>query len=239
MKLKIPEIGYLVEIDEAHVTSLMFEEPSLFARCVECIRMACEGQYDDAFLWDDTKSLSLSKNSEIIFYPSLIDFNSRKIQTALIRKLRQLNGIEIEKTNELEEQIKSLRIHFDKFMGDVDLDYTYCDTPDLSAVLKFLDISIAPEDCDICNRVKEYLHVCSALGLSEYLFCFNFKSIFTKDEIADIELCALQNGRKLVLLDHVSEACVSPYEKGIIITKEYDIAQLEGNHDSTLKYVFD
>ena len=239
MKLKIPEMEYLVEISEAHVTSLMFEESASFARCVECIRKACEGQSEEAFLWDGTNSLSLSKNSEIIYYPALIDFNSRKIQTALIKKLRQLNGLEIEKANELEEQIKSLRSHFDKFMGDVDLDYTYCDTPDLSAVLKFLDISIAPEDCDICNRIKEYLHVCSALGLSEYLFCLNFKSIFTKDEIADIELCALQNGRKLVLLDHVSEACVSQYEKGLILTKEYDIAQLEGDDGTVLKYVFD
>ena len=83
MKLLYTAYEICMALQENCAHHLCIEHPKAYAEIIHHLYRQCDGGEGDAILSDGTKSLSLAKNAVMILEPFSLQFDTRKINTAL------------------------------------------------------------------------------------------------------------------------------------------------------------
>lgn len=197
MRLVNAEYGLDILFREDNVEVLILEDKRVMRNLVEELWKQCAGE-EGSFVLSEHKILKLDKHIEIIINPFGIDFQSRKIMSALFAKMTAAANEKISEKNRMNyEQINIL----DNISNSLNysgityqLDFAW---PDF---FKMYGVKIEKPE-NFLLRLIEYMKVVSELcGIS--LFCFvNLKSYLNKEEMMDLYKNAEYNKVRILLIE--------------------------------------
>lgn len=189
--------GINLELEESNPQIIVLENRTVMREIVEELWNQCSG-LEGSFVLSENRTLKLEKNMELVINPFSIDFQNRKIISALYTKMSVAANEQIEEKCQVNSDIINM---LDLISSSVNysgityqLDFPWTD------LFKMYGVKIdVPED--FISRIIEYMKIVSELcGIS--IFCFvNLKSYLTDEEIMDLYKNSEYNKIKLILIE--------------------------------------
>ena len=198
MKLVNSKLGLCIEMQENNTDILVVEDKSTMVSVVSDLYNQCNGIEGDFVLSEDS-IIKIEKNMEIIVNPFDINFNNRKIISALYNELSIIgNEYPIQK-NELNRKIVDLidnLILASNYTGiEYNIEFSWND------LFKLMGIKIDEKYDSILSKIIEYMKITSNLCGIKILTLVNIKAYLTEKELMDLYLNASYNKVQLLLID--------------------------------------
>lgn len=194
---------------------LVLEEPTIMRDIVHVLWKQCAGE-EGAFVLSDSKILKIDKNIEMIINPFALDFQSRKITSALFSKMTVAGNEQVEEKCKINTALINLLDTISSSLNysgiTYQLDFVWAD------LFKMYGVKIERQE-NLIIEIIEYMKVFSELcGIS--VICFvNLKSYLNHNEIMDLYQNAMYNKINLLLIEPF-EAEVIGNEHVTIIDKD-------------------
>lgn len=216
MKLANSNYGLNITFQDGDAYVLVLENPRLMRQIIEELVLQCAGE-DGDFVLSDNKIVKIEKHLDLIVDPFALDFQNRKITTALFAKMSRIGNEKIIEKNVINSTLVSI---IDDISSAVNysgityqLDFSWSD------LFKIYGVKIdAPENFLV--RIIEYMKILFEFcGIS--IFCFvNLKNYLLTEELLQLYESVKYNKLKILLIESY-EADVLDGEHIIIIDKDH------------------
>ena len=195
MKLVNSKINYSIEFKENIVNILVIENQSVMSQVVQSLWKQCNGN-DGDFCLSEEKTLKIDKLMCTIINPFSIDFNNKKIISALYNNLAQNANDFIEEKAKINASIIALLDDIidreDCHNIDYSLDFSWHD------LFKIYNIKIEETQETLLISLIEYLKILVNYCGIKIVSFINLKSYLSEEEI--LELYKYSNYNKIQLL---------------------------------------
>lgn len=228
MKLYISSLETHLPLDDSFVSMLAFEDVKYYARIRKCLYDVVNGneaEFQAAFIDDKEKIIQISSKAELIVDPLLIDYGSKRIQNALITKLKNELNNDIDKKLHIEEKLNEIQDELISLLDDFDLPLQVDDCSDASKLVKSFGISIDPYSGNMSSLelLEKYLSIVQELNNEVYHVFFGLTHLLSKDELELFCKTALQRQVKVILIDHIYEPInESSYLASMFVDSDFD-----------------
>lgn len=216
MKLVDSKLNLSIEMSENVVNVLVVENKITLSYVIENIWKQCNGQEGD-FVLSENKMIKIDKEMEVIINPFDLNFNNKKIISALYSNLS-------EKANELIEEKAELNSKIINFLDKIILSESYAGIEfalDFSwnDLFKMYNIKIDDNYNSLLNRMTEYIKLITNFCGIKVLCIINIKTYLSEQELSELYACANHNKIFLLLIE-ASESEKLFNEKIIIIDED-------------------
>jgi CRISPR-associated protein, csn2 family len=220
MRIIHKDITNPIVIDENKINILVLENKNFFINKINELINQINGDYGDYILFDlNNEELSISKNCDILTDLFCLDFDSKKIKSAIFNELKNISNSEVFyiKIRELEKNIRDLIL---EIMYESDFELELEENFDAAKFLKIYDISISKNYNTLIEKFITYIDVLTDVLKIKVIFCVNLLNLF--DEIDRIETYKylLLKKKKVVFIENYYESYNLEYEEKYIIDKD-------------------
>lgn len=199
MRLICMKYGIDIELRENQVNTIVIENPDSMCDFVNQMVMASCNEETLVSLWSQEKQLPFSKTAELILDLFNIDFNNKKIITALYGELQEnAASLDIEKAHINSEMIDLLDRIFlsEPYEGiSYNLEFAWKD------LFKLYDVRLDAYPDDALMRITEYIMVLSSICHVKVVFLLHAHSFFDHEKILKIYESAMLRKVHLVLIE--------------------------------------
>lgn len=198
MRLVNANYGIDICFSEQHPELLIFESECIMREAVNELWMQYSGK-EGNYVLSENKILKIDKAMEMIINPFSIDFQNKKILSALYSKMSAIGNEKVEEKSCINSDLIKLLDNISdavNYMGiTYQLDFAWTE------LFKMYGVKIeTPED--FLTRIIEYIKVLSET-CQIFLFCFvNLKSYLSSDEIMELYKITSYNKINLLLIEH-------------------------------------
>ena len=206
-----------IETVENQIPVLVLEHPHIFAEFVESLYLQCAGNDGKVVISENGKTLSLSKESILVFDYFALDFNNRKIQTRLFQQLQDIGSEFFESKEEFTRQgVEMMETilsasNFDHVEYDLDLDW--------KEIFKLFHVSVEEDYVSLPEKLISFLRICAELLNLRMVVFVNLKAYLTEEELGEFYQMAGYFKLQLLLIE-AHESPALPQEKYYIIDKD-------------------
>ena len=206
MKLVNSQINYTIDFMENIVNVLVVENPDIMTELITNLWRQCNGA-DGSFVLSDDEELKIDKNMNIIINPFDIDFNSKKILSALFNSMSQRANDCIEQKTLINASIinvlDDILLH-ESYPGiEHSLDFSWID------VFKIYNVKIEQNHDTLIQKLIEYIKILVNYCGVRILCLVNIKSFLSDNEIKELYKYAGLSKMQLLLVESNEKEALS------------------------------
>ena len=165
------------------------------------------------------EELLISKNCEILTDLFSLDFDSKKIKSAIFNELKNISNSEVFyiKIRELEKSIRDLIL---EIMYESDFNLELDEDFDVTKLLKIYDMSISKIYDTLMEKFITYIDILTDVLKIKVIFCVNLLNLFDEIDRIEIYKYLLLKKKKVVFIENDYESNNLEYEEKYIIDQD-------------------
>lgn len=214
-----------ITLSNEYISILEIENKKLFSSFIRSFYAVCNGTEAEQkiLLFDGEDEISFEKNCEIVIDPLGIDFNSKKISTAITNRLKTICNDEVELWEKFIGTGDKLGKVVLEILSELEVDMTINTEWDVARMIKAFSITI-PEVASYTHleRILSYIDIISEFNIFKIIIFCNLKSLLDYDEIMELYKYSLYKKMPLLLLESSLTSDILTYEKKLTIDIEFD-----------------
>ena len=225
MKFIIRDNENDLTISSNWITVLEIANKKLFSSYVRSLFALVNGKTPekDMFLFRDGTEMNFSKSVMYVSDPLSIDYNTRRILTALQKRVEDIKNNEVELWNSNEDMFVSFSASIMQFLNELDLDLEYDVKFDVSALFKMLNIKISDlENSTQLEKLLKLIDVLTEIGVYEMVVFINIKAFLDYDEIQKFYTYCLYKKYPILLFESRLDELIYIDERKLIIDEEFE-----------------
>ena len=170
------------------------------------------------FILSDEKELKFEKCSDLLLDPFSVELNSKKVLSALYKRLSECGENQLESKSKLLQDYFSLIDQCIVSSGIENLTYDVDIT--WNEIFKVLGVRFDDHCENLLDKVLSYLKILSDLSEIRLVTFLNFTSFFSKEELEEIVKMAAYLKINVLFLEKLEPTCCFKQEVRYIIDKD-------------------
>lgn len=229
MRLSIQAFENKLIVDKSIVQVISIRNAHLFSKVVHSIYESCnaiDSELDIAFIDDHEVHYSLSKTSECLLNPLFIDFGSKKLQSMLTTRFKEILQCCPDQREYLENELKEIQRKVLCCLSELDVTCQVDETWDAQRMIKSLGIELEVEQIIGMTAVElliEYLNIVSNLRLAEHYFFVGLNEYMDDGDIQRFYQEALKNNLSVICIErNHDEIQPSLFCQTLLVDEDFD-----------------
>ena len=222
MKIVHPCFEQHIVIGKGVINLLIIEDQNMFYMLTDELVRQCHGENGSFILSNDSQSLPMKSNIEVIIDPFNIDYNQRHLLNSIRTKLietavgEELYSLTKALISKIESYLIELTEHFNLPIASLEVSEFNVET-----IIKNAGISIGMEYNTLSEKLIDYMTlVRELLGINIFALV-NMKTFMDKLELAELYEMSIYRELHIVLLENLERSEKHEAERQILIDTDF------------------
>ena len=227
MIMKIFSLENDITFTEEYINVLQIQDKKLFTNVINSLNdniNNIEDTKERIIILDNDIEIKIEKEVLMIIDVFNIDFNQKKIQSALFQKIEKIYQQEYERLSDFQTHFQSLQINAMDVWEDLPFEFEYKDSIGVQEYLKLLGLKIAMSDRDskIIDIVLMIIDVVEYFGIAKLVVFTNLKLYLSQKELEEVYKYIMYKKVMVLLLETGDEKECVKNEKILFLDSDYD-----------------
>jgi CRISPR-associated protein Csn2 len=218
MKLVHPDWNRQIVFRENRVQVVCIENARYFSRIVEDLVRQRQTGTGPFVLSDGNEIYDLSKTAELILSPFLLDFENKKIQSTILKRLQQIaNDEEFHESQEIRRLILQ---YLNRLTDRLDVDVSTSPEIDILQVVKLANVRPLVDEDSLETRLLDYFSLLKDVLETKLIIAVNLRSYFSSESLQTFYETLLLKKTPLLLLENFTKYGKIPCEDWLIVDED-------------------
>ena len=225
MIMKIFSLENDMIFTEEYINVLQIQDKKLFTNVINSLNdniNNIEDTKERIIILDNDTEIKIEKEVLMIIDVFNIDFNQKKIQSALFQKIEKIYKHEFERMSEFQNVFQKLQLNVLDVFNEFPFEFNYKESIGIQEYLKLLGIKISNNKEKIIDTIFSLIDVVEYLSIAKLLIFVNIKLYLGNDEIQEVYKYAMYKKVNILLIETGEEKEPLENEKILYIDSDYD-----------------
>ena len=225
MIMKIFSLENDITFTEEYINVLQIQDKKLFTNVINSLNDNINNIDDTKeriIILDNDTEIKIEKEVLMIIDVFNIDFNQKKIQSALYNKIEKIYKQEFERMSEFQTIFQKLQLNVLDVFNEFPFEFNYKESIGIQECLKLLGLKISNNKGKIIDTVFSLIDVVEYLSVAQLLVFVNLKLYLSDDELKEIYKYAMYKKVNILLIETGEEKEPLENEKILYIDSDYD-----------------
>lgn len=225
MIMKIFSLENDIIFKEEYINVLQIQDKKLFTNVINSLNdniNNIEDTKERIIILDNDIEIKIEKEVLMIIDVFNIDFNQKKIQSALYNKIEKIYKQEFERMSEFQIIFQKLQLNVLDVFNEFPFEFNYKESIGIQEYLKLLGLKISNNKGKIIDTVFSLIDVVEYLSAAKLLVFVNLKLYPSDDELNEIYKYAMYKKVNILLIETGEEKEPLENEKILYIDSDYD-----------------
>ena len=225
MIMKIFSLENDIIFTEEYINVLQIQDKKLFTNVINSLNdniNNIEDTKERIIILDNDTEIKVEKEVLMFIDVFNIDFNQKKIQSALYNKIEKIYKQEFERMSEFQTIFQKLQLNVLDVFNEFPFEFNYKESIGIQENLKLLGIKISNNKGKITDTIFSLIDVVEYLSIANILIFFNLKLYLIDDELKEIYKYAMYKKANILLIEAGEEKEPLENEKILYIDSDYD-----------------
>lgn len=225
MIMKIFSLENDITFTEEYINVLQIQDKKLFTNVINSLNdniNNIEDTKERIIILDNDIEIKIEKEVLMIIDVFNIDFNQKKIQSALYNKIEKIYKQEFERMSEFQTIFQKLQLNVLDVFNEFPFEFNYKESIGIQEYLKLLGLKISNNKGKIIDMVFLLIDVVEYLSVAKLLIFVNLKLYLGDDEVNEIYKYAMYKKVNILLIETGEEKEPLENEKILYIDSDYD-----------------
>lgn len=204
MIMKIFSLENDITFTEEYINVLQIQDKKLFTNVINSLNdniNNIEDTKERIIILDNDIEIKIEKEVLMIIDVFNIDFNQKKIQSALYNKIEKIYKQEFERMSELQTIFQKLQLNVLDVFNEFPFEFNYKESIGIQEYLKLLGLKISNNKGKIIDTVFSLIDVVEYLLVAKLLVFVNLKLYLSDDELNEIYKYAMYKKVNILLIE--------------------------------------
>lgn len=225
MIMKIFSLENDIIFKEEYINVLQIQDKKLFTNVINSLNdniNNIEDTKERIIILDNDIEIKIEKEVLMIIDVFNIDFNQKKIQSALYNKIEKIYKQEFERMSEFQTIFQKLQLNVLDVFNEFPFEFNYKESIGIQEYLKLLGLKISNNKGKIIDTVFSLIDVVEYLLVAKLLIFVNLKLYLSDDELNEIYKYVMYKKVNILLIETGEEKEPIENEKIMYIDSDYD-----------------
>ena len=225
MIMKIFSLENDIIFKEEYINVLQIQDKKLFTNVINSLNdniNNIEDTKERIIILDNDIEIKIEKEVLMIIDVFNIDFNQKKIQSALYNKIEKIYKQEFERMSEFQTIFQKLQLNVLDVFNEFPFEFNYKESIGIQEYLKLLGLKISNNKGKITDKIFSLIDVVEYLSIAKILIFVNLKLYLIDDELKEIYKYAMYKKVNILLIETGEEKEPLENEKILYIDSDYD-----------------
>ena len=225
MIMKIFSLENDIIFTEEYINVLQIQDKKLFTNVINSLNdniNNIEDTKERIIILDNDIEIKIEKEVLMIIDVFNIDFNQKKIQSALYNKIEKIYKQEFERMSEFQTIFQKLQLNVLDVFNEFPFEFNYKESIGIQEYLKLLGLKISNNKGEITDTIFSLIDVVEYLLIAKILIFVNLKLYLIDDELKEIYKYAMYKKVNILLIETGEEKEPLENEKILYIDSDYD-----------------
>ena len=201
MRFVHPEYHLDIKMAENQITIVVVESPQVFADVIQEIFAQIQGKEGLFVLSDRDKTITISKEAEMIFHPFALNCNEKRMQQKLYQAVSAVAEEEfVSETVEINAHVVS---YLDELLAKLPYGLTFELEMNVSGLLKLYAVRVECSAENLLEQVVNYLRCLQTFCHTAVVFFVNLKTYLNESELLLLYQFVYCNKIQVILLENM------------------------------------
>lgn len=225
MIMKIFSLENDIIFTEEYINVLQIQDKKLFTNVINSLNdniNDIEDTKERIIILDNDTEIKIEKEVLMFIDVFNIDFNQKKIQSALYNKIEKIYKQEFERMSEFQTIFQKLQLNVLDVFNEFPFEFNYKESIGIQEYLKLLGLKISNNKGKITDTIFSLIDVVEYLSVTKILIFVNLKLYLIDDELKEIYKYAMYKKVNILLIETGEEKEPFENEKILYIDSDYD-----------------
>lgn len=225
MIMKIFSLENDIIFTEEYINVLQIQDKKLFTNVINSLNdniNNIEDTKERIIILDNDTEIKIEKEVLMFIDVFNIDFNQKKIQSALYNKIEKIYKQEFERMSEFQTIFQKLQLNVLDVFNEFPFEFNYKESIGIQEYLKLLGLKISNNKGKITDTIFSLTDVVEYLSIAKILIFVNLKLYLIDDELKEIYKYAMYKKVNILLIETGEEKEPLENEKILYIDSDYD-----------------
>ncbi len=225
MIMKIFSLENDIIFTEEYINVLQIQDKKLFTNVINSLNdniNNIEDTKERIIILDNDTEIKIEKEVLMFIDVFNIDFNQKKIQSALYNKIEKIYKQEFERMSEFQTIFQKLLLNVLDVFNEFPFEFNYKESIGIQEYLKLLGLKISNNKGKITDKIFSLIDVVEYLSIAKILIFVNLKLYLIDDELKEIYKYAMYKKVNILLIETGEEKEPLENEKILYIDSDYD-----------------
>ncbi len=225
MIMKIFSLENDIIFTEEYINVLQIQDKKLFTNVINSLNdniNNIEDTKERIIILDNDTEIKIEKEVLMFIDVFNIDFNQKKIQSALYNKIEKIYKQEFERMSEFQTIFQKLQLNVLDVFNEFPFEFNYKESIGIQEYLKLLGLKISNNKGKITDTIFSLIDVVEYLSVTKILIFVNLKLYLIDDELKEIYKYAMYKKVNILLIETGEEKEPFENEKILYIDSDYD-----------------
>lgn len=225
MIMKIFSLENDIIFTEEYINVLQIQDKKLFTNVINSLNdniNNIEDTKERIIILDNDTEIKIEKEVLMFIDVFNIDFNQKKIQSALYNKIEKIYKQEFERMSEFQTIFQKLQLNVLDVFNEFPFEFNYKESIGIQEYLKLLGLKISNNKGKITDTIFSLIDVVEYLSITKILIFVNLKLYLIDDELKEIYKYAMYKKVNILLIETGEEKEPLENEKILYIDSDYD-----------------
>ena len=225
MIMKIFSLENDIIFSEECINVLQIQDKKLFANVINSLNDNIYGIQNTKariIILDNDTEIKMEKEALMDIDLFNIDFNQKKIQSALYNKIEKIYKQEFERMSEFQTLFQKLQLNVLDVFIKFPFEFNYKDSIGIQEYLKLLGLKISNNKGEIIDKIFSLIDAVEYLSVAKLLIFVNLKLYLSDDELNEIYKYAMYKKVNILLIETGEEKEPIKNEKILFVDSDYD-----------------
>lgn len=225
MIMKIFSLENDIIFTEEYINVLQIQDKKLFTNVINSLNdniNNIEDTKERIIILDNDTEIKIEKEVLMFIDVFNIDFNQKKIQSALYNKIEKIYKQEFERMSEFQTIFQKLQLNVLDVFNEFPFEFDYKESIGIQEYLKLLGLKISNNKGKITDTIFSLIDVVEYLSVTKRLIFVNLKLYLIDDELKEIYKYAMYKKVNILLIETGEEKEPFENEKILYIDSDYD-----------------
>ena len=225
MIMKIFSLENDIIFTEEYINVLQIQDKKLFTNVINSLNdniNNIEDTKERIIILDNDTEIKIEKEVLMFIDVFNIDFNQKKIQSALYNKIEKIYKQEFERMSEFQTIFQNLLLNVLDVFNEFPFEFNYKESIGIQEYLKLLGLKISNNKGEITDTIFSLIDVVEYLLIAKILIFVNLKLYLIDDELKEIYKYAMYKKVSILLIETGEEKEPLENEKILYIDSDYD-----------------
>ena len=225
MIMKIFSLENDIIFTEEYINVLQIQDKKLFTNVINSLNdniNDIEDTKERIIILDNDTEIKIEKEVLMFIDVFNIDFNQKKIQSALYNKIEKIYKQEFERMSEFQTIFQKLQLNVLDVFNEFPFEFNYKESIGIQEYLKLLGLKISNNKGKITDTIFSLIDVVEYLSVTKRLIFVNLKLYLIDDELKEIYKYAMYKKVNILLIETGEEKEPFENEKILYIDSDYD-----------------
>ena len=225
MIMKIFSLENDIIFTEEYINVLQIQDKKLFTNVINSLNdniNNIEDTKERIIILDNDTEIKIEKEVLMFIDVFNIDFNQKKIQSALYNKIEKIYKQEFERMSEFQTIFQNLLLNVLDVFNEFPFEFNYKESIGIQEYLKLLGLKISNNKGKITDTIFSLIDVVEYLSIAKILIFVNLKLYLIDGELKEIYKYAMYKKVNILLIETGEEKEPLEKEKILYIDSDYD-----------------